>query len=136
MAIIRLACRHIHSEESKRDRYVVRAVLLDADTLGRSPKRDNEILTLARDEGLHLIWQRPCHEAFLLRHLPSCQHDRPPAGEAMNRLQKAWPGYRKGMPAMELRTRIGGAEVRQACAVESELHAFLTEIGFDPACPW
>jgi hypothetical protein len=51
----------------------VRAVLLDTDRRGQAPQRDMRMVELAQRTRLRLIWQEPCHEAFLLRHLEGCQ---------------------------------------------------------------
>ncbi len=130
LAMIQRACRCAEFEEGKHGRFEVRAILLDADVRGRSPDRDAEAVVLARTHRMRLIWQDPNHEAFLLRHLPGCRNDRPPAGDAMGRLQKEWPTYRKGLSRMDLALRIRCQDVKQVCGVEPDLCAFLAEIGF------
>ncbi len=132
LALVELAQRLITERERKRDApYVVRAVLLDADRLGRAPERDARIREIAAVAKLRLIWQHPCHEALLLRHLENCRDLRPPTTEeAALQLTRRWPEYVKGLPAMRLAQRIGEKEVMQALQVELELAAFLTDIGF------
>jgi hypothetical protein len=110
---------------------MARAALLDFDRLGEAPERDARIDGLAASRGLKLIWQRPCHEALLLRHLEGCR-DRRPATPALGiaELARYWPGYAKGLSATRLAERINEIAVRQALGVEPELADFLASIGF------
>lgn len=47
-----------------------RFILLDEDQAIRDPDRARAARSTAESNGIHLVWQRPCFEAFLLRHLP------------------------------------------------------------------
>jgi hypothetical protein len=106
-------------------------MVMDADKLGNVPARDARLKEIAGGARLRIIWEHPCHEAFLLRHLQGCKDQRPQTSAlAMSALRHHWPEYTKGMPATRLADRIGDAEVRQAQAVEPELAAFLADIGF------
>jgi hypothetical protein len=79
---------------------------------------------------LQLIWQRPCHEAVLLRHLDGCSQQRPPSTAlAGQRLANRWPGYAKAMPAVRLAERLDRVAITRASAVEPELAVLLREIG-------
>jgi hypothetical protein len=131
LALVELALRLIAEGGSKRGAYAIQAVLLDADKLGQAPERDRQMREVAATANLRLIWQRPCHEALLLRHLENCHDQRPPtAKEAIQRLTRHWPNYVKGLSAIKLAQRIDASAVRQAALVEPELHEFLDEIGF------
>lgn len=111
--------------------FSARAVLLDADRLGESPDRDSRIQPLADREGFLLIWQRPCHEALLLHHLPCCQTLKPSDSEAARiALEQRWPQYSKPMSSRKLAQRIGLAEVQAAASVEAELSVLLSLLGF------
>lgn len=119
--------------KGKRDRvaYAACAVLLDADTQRQSPSNTAEAEALARRHGLRLVWQEPCHEAILLRHLPGCDMRRPPTtAQALADLRRAWPDYRKGLNADALGRMIDGAAVLRAAASDPGLQAFLADIGF------
>lgn len=110
------------------------AVLIDSDTQGRVPARDARAAALARTIGLRIIWQSPCHEGLLLRHLAGCEALRPPdVRQAEAELLKRWPNYRKGMPAARLATVFGVTDVIRAARDEPDLRAFLAEIDF-PDC--
>lgn len=111
--------------------YVYRAVLLDRDQYGLSPQRDQGIQALVVAGRLNLIWQRPCHEGFLLRHVPACSTHQPAtAAEAMARLKARWSDYEKAMPARYLATKITLDALRSLCLVETELDAFLKAIRY------
>ena len=91
---------------------------------------------LAGDHGIKLIWQAPCHEALLLRHLPGRASDRPPTSKlAQSALKAVWPEYEKPMSPASLSKRIDLAGLRRAAAVEPGLKEFLSDIGLDPAKP-
>ncbi len=129
--MIKRAAQLIAEIEKRRERFAVKAVLLDRG----APDKQQEATRLSRKCGIeHLIWQDPDHEAFLLRHLPQCRDLRPPTGDTIQALSLRWPGYHKGMTADELAARIDHVGLRQACAVEPDLREFLRAVSlFDPA---
>ncbi len=134
LALVELAVRRIVEKESKRGAFSHRAILLDSDKFGMTPERDRRVAQLAEENGLALIWQRPCHEAFLLRHFDGYEPRRPATSElAMVALRRLWPEYRKGMPAIQLSSRIDLAGIRRASDVEVEFSEFLDRIGFGTA---
>jgi hypothetical protein len=131
LALIELAIRRVRERTLRNGAYTEMAVLLDADTRGISRERDSRAIDMADKEGLRLVWQEPCHEAFLLRHLQGCQMLRPmTSASAMDELRRRWPQYRKALPAMRLADRIDEDAVRRAAAVEGVLKDFLAEIDF------
>ena len=133
LALVERAIMELDQGVARRSVYVAKAVLLDADRRGQSPARDAQATTLAGQHGLSLIWQQPCHEAFLLRHLPGCDSLRPPTSDrAAQELQRRWPDYRKGLPAIGLARRIDAAGVWRAAAGETALLELLVAIRFDP----
>jgi hypothetical protein len=111
-----------------------RFVLVDNDQAARAPQRAERAITLARENNIHIMWQRPCFEAFLLRHLPGRAAHRPPTSQAaLNSLRQAWAEYRKPMSRLELSKRIDLEAIRRAAAVEPEFDAMLRQIGLiDP----
>lgn len=125
-ALIERAAQIIAQDEARREAFEIKAVLLD---LG-SPQINARAVARAAHHGIHhLIWQSPDHEGLLLRHLQGCQQHRPPRGASMAALVAQWPEYEKPMSAQQLATRITLERVRQACAVEAELRAFLAATG-------
>ncbi len=130
LALVRLAIRRIEEKEAKRGRFAFRAVLLDRDKVGSKPERDAQIEQLSRQSRLHLIWQEPCHEGFLLRHLEDQQTSRPVTSDlALRALKAVWVEYEKAMPAIHLASQIDLQAIRRASSVEAGLAAFLTQIG-------
>lgn len=132
LALVEMACRKIAYNERNRDiRYSVRAILLDSDKLGQSPARDQNMVRIAQAAGLHLLWQEPCHEALLLRHLEGCQTLRPQSpAAALDELMRRWPDFSKGSSADQLSIRIGAQQIAAAASVEPSLREFLRAIGF------
>lgn len=113
--------------------YIFRAVLLDRDQYGLCPERDTEIQRLVTAGKLHLIWQNPCHEGFLLRHIAGYQRHQPPTAiDAMARLKARWPDYEKAMPYRYLATKISVDDLRRVCTIETELRTFLQAIRYFP----
>ena len=132
LALIQRAQRRLADSKRRGEPpYLHRAVLLDNDNLDPSSGRAQELRALANELQIHLIWQSPCHEAFLLRHIGGCHRLRPPSTSlALSQLQQRWPGYEKGLSALQLAQRIGAEEIRRASHVEPDLAEFLRQIGF------
>lgn len=115
--------------ESQRGRgeFIEKYIILDEDMVGRAQARDQRVRREADVAGFRLIWQRPCHEALLLRHLPRCQRRRPQSTAlALEALRREWPAYQKNSSAIELAERIDVEGLRRAAAVESELSHLLS----------
>lgn len=126
LELVRRAAGKIAEIERKRVPFGCKAVLLD---YGDSSKNAGAV-KLAQECGIeHLVWQYPDHEALLLRHLDGCRDLKPPKGNSLATLRRHWPEYQKASTALRLAERITLAQIRQACAVEPELSAFLTAIG-------
>jgi hypothetical protein len=133
LALVQLAIAKIREDERKRGSFSIKAVLLDQDKLGQTPERDQVLYVEAARSNLQLIWQGPCHEALLLRHLPGCQNLRPATTLlAQQELMRRWPEYRKPMSAIRLASRIGFDEVTAACGAEPSLCDFLRQCGLLP----
>ena len=110
--------------------YLVKAVMLDSDKLGRSTDRDNKIRPLAADHDVKLLYSAPNFEAFLLRHFPGCESKMPPANTSLSELEKVWPEYYKGINARSIYKKLGEDVLMQTCMVEDSLRDFLISIGF------
>jgi hypothetical protein len=132
LALVERADLHIRLKHDQGyEPYVHRALLLDSDRLGQKKSRDNEAIQLALKSQIRLIWQGPCHEAFLLRHIDGCSALRPQSSQdAMRQLLQKWPNYKKGLSMLRLNERIDIDAVFRAVAVEPELANFLKELGF------
>ncbi|WP_316159446.1 hypothetical protein [Bradyrhizobium sp. SZCCHNRI3042] len=126
-ALVLRALQRITDLERRRDTFAAKVLLLDRGTAQKNQAAE----ALARQNGINLIWQEPDFEAFLLHHLPGCQKLRPPPGESMPALLRHWPGYQKGMPALQLAKRITLTEIRLAATVEPGLHELLKKLGLN-----
>ena len=115
--------------------YLIIAIMLDSDKLGRSTDRDNKIRPLVSGSKIKLIYSNPNFEAFLLRHFPGYENKRPPADMALSELEKVWPAYYKGIDARSIYKKLGENGLLRACTVEDSLRDFLTRIGFGGIFP-
>jgi hypothetical protein len=133
LAIVEAAVQKEQEQARKHGSFAVRVIFLDRDKVGGAQIRDAKIPARVAAASFHLVWQRPCFEALLLRHLPNCQALRPPT-TALSQvaIQQQWPQYRKPMSQLQLAARIGANEIRSAATVEPDLATFLTLIGFLP----
>jgi len=123
----------IAGRERRRARFRLKAILLDSDQIAAVPRQIAEAKRLASQYDIRLIWQQPCHEALLLRHMPNFSDRRPPTSQvAEQQLKRIWPQYEKPMARTILAERIDHAAVRRAAAVEPDLRAFLEWIGLMP----
>ena len=116
--------------ERTRELYDEKYLLIDRDTLGNSPQRDQEMQVILDHIDARVVWQDPTHEALILRHLPGCGTRRPASTQvAIRQLRQQWPEYEKPMSALQLASRIGLEGLRQAARVEDDLRDLLASIG-------
>ena len=116
--------------EERRGAPAERFALLDFDQALRDPQRADRARKLASDNRIEIVWQRPCFEAVLLRHLKGKAGHRPPDTQTAARaLEKEWPEYRKPMMRSNLARRIDRDAVLRAAGVEAELRLLLQCIG-------
>jgi len=110
-----------------------RFVFLDNDRNALIPERVKLAETLAQQNNITIIWQEPCFEAVLLRHLPALQGNRPPDTQAaLQALTRAWPNYQKPMSSASLMQRIDRAAISRIATVEPDLQALFTLVGLYP----
>jgi hypothetical protein len=132
LAIVELAVKRLSQGRRKQTDYAAHFVMLDRDKWGQAPARDAQVAGVAARAGLLLIWQDPCHEAMLLRHLEGCDTRRPPNTTiAQADLRQLWAGYSKPMDGAGLSRRLDHAAVLRAIAVEPGLALMINTIGLD-----
>lgn len=125
MAVGRLA-RLQRTRTAPRERFV----LLDSDQVSHEPQRAEQARQMASENHIVIVWQSPCHEALLLRHLLGLADHRPPDTRGAElALTREWPDYRKPMSAANLARRLDGDAVARAARVEPELRALLLCLG-------
>lgn len=132
LAIVQLAVKRLSQGRRKQTVFAAKFVMLDRDKWGQAPARDAQIAGVAARAGLSLIWQDPCHEAVLLRHLEACAAQRPrTTALAEAALWQRWQDYAKPMDGAGLARRLDHAAVRRAIAVEPELGLMIEVIGLN-----
>lgn len=131
LALVEAAQKMLRRERGfARDPFVGKFLILDSDLQGRSPDRDRACLSFADDLGITLIWQRPCHEALLLRHLAGFEQRLPPTTrESEDQLRAHWPQYVKNFGRDRLGERIDVDALIRVRSFEPELTELLVLIG-------
>lgn len=132
LALIERCGEHLAQNHRKhRVPYAHLALLLDSDQRGVNKGRDRTALAMARELGVSLIWQDPCHEAFLLRHFEGKANVRIASNnDAMSKLLAVWGAYQKGLSAQRLLRLIEHPHVLRAAQAVPEYGVFLREIGY------
>ena len=127
---IEMAALRLKMLQRRRGAPQERFALLDFDQAERDPQRAVRAGNLAAANEIKILWQRPCFEAMLLRHLTGKTGNRPPDTlGAISDLEKEWPSYRKPMTRTNLAKQIDLASVLRAASVEPDLTVLLSCIG-------
>jgi len=114
-------------------RFLGKFALLDTDQRERDPDRGGKAQVLADKLGIKIIWQVPCHEGFLLRHVERAAVRKAATSiEVLHRLRRHWKAYEKGMPAAQLRRLIDLEAVRKARPFVTGLDELLWAAGLLP----
>ena len=130
LARIEMAVGRITRLKRTRETFAARFAFVDEDQAERDPVRAGLARSLAEENDIKIIWQRPCFEAVLLRHLPERATHRPPSSpNALRALVREWPDYEKPLGRVALARRIDLNGVLRAAAVEPELAALLRVLG-------
>jgi hypothetical protein len=127
---IQRAALRLKKLKSRRIAPAERFALLDFDQAERDPQRAERARIVAAENNIAILWQRPCFEAVLLRHLDGKAANRPPDSlTAIRALEREWPEYRKPMTRAQLARRIDREAVLRAAVVEADLQTLLRCIG-------
>jgi len=130
LARIDMAVRRLAHLRRTREVPKERFVLLDFDQAERDPQRADRAQRMAVENEIIIVWQRPCFEAVLLRHLDGRTQHRPPdTPEAGKALKRDWPEYKKPMSRSTLARRLDRAAVLRAAIVDSELEILIRCLG-------
>lgn len=131
LARVKRAVQEIVKLKKHRTRPAHCFIFLDHDQADRDPIGARSAIEEATRHRIQLIWQRPCFEAMLLRHLPQQGNRRPTdSASAMTALTSLWPNYKKGLPRAALASKLTWQSVIQAAQAEVDLHHFLRTLGF------
>jgi hypothetical protein len=130
LARIEMAVRRIHWQSQRRTAPADSFLFLDEDQAERDRQRAERARRLAAENKISIIWQRPCFEAVLLRHLVGRAAHRPPdIQRAVRELEREWPGHKKPLERAALAQRLDRDAVLRAAAVGPELAALLRLLG-------
>lgn len=107
-------------------------LFLDRDLAVNSQKEIDRAVQIAKENFFGIIWQRNCHECFLLKHLSRTERLKPSTANACEvTLRGVWPAYRKGMNATEYERHLSRDHLARARGNLPELDAFLNDIGWN-----
>jgi hypothetical protein len=133
---VQKAAARIDHLRRRRGTFTEKFILLDSDQQAENPQRTAQARALAARLDITLVWQGPCHEAMLLRHLPGRAANRPPTSQAAHQsLANEWPEYVKPMARVDLIRRLDLAAARRAAEVEPGLMELLRAIGLAGEVP-
>lgn len=125
------ALRRATQKERAKAAFASKFLIIDDDQCQLDANRAQRAKALAARSDLIIIWQRPCHEGFLLRHIAGHQHDDPQTcAFADQALTTVWPEYAKPMEKRDLARRLDSHSLDRAVAVEPEFAVFLAAIGW------
>ncbi len=129
-ALIQSAIKEMRQRERRRIPYFYKVVLIDIDRLDGNDHAKRSLERTASENGMNIIWQIPCHEATLLRHLENCEQLCPATTAiAHSELKRRWPEYQKPMSRTQLHKRLDLAGVRRVAAVDDGLQRLLARLG-------
>lgn len=130
LARVERAIARLERLRGRRTPFAHKFILLDSDQLQLNRGRADRARREAQAAGLTMIWQDPCHEALLLRHLEGRADRRPMTSpDALQALQRDWADYRKPMTRHDLRQRLDLEAVRRAGVGNSDLARLLEVLG-------
>ncbi len=124
------AQKEIQKHARNRVKFRYAALLMDSDQIdGISGMRELLSAEAAICE-IGIIWQTPCHEAFLLNHFDGFMSSAPPTSVLAEReLRQVWPEYSKPMTRQQLRRRITFTNALRLSASHPTFAALLQNIG-------
>ena len=116
-------------ERNRSVKFSLKVVMLDTDTVDDNPAEKVNVDRAADDAGIRIIWQSPCHEAFLLRHFQGHERDAPITSSlALLALLRVWPGYKKAMSSLHLAKQIKVDNLRLSASVQPDFLELLKHI--------
>ncbi len=127
---VREAIRRIKQKESGREPFRACFILLDSDQAGADQRKADLAMQLAHDSGVRLVWQRPCHEGFLLRHFAGHENDLPASSALADQaLRNVWPNYAKPMDKRDLSRRLSKQDIVRAANNDPAFADMLSAFG-------
>ena len=132
VSVVEEAIRYLARHSAKR--YIGdRLVLLDQDRIEPDLKAGRDAQAVASGWNLTILYLAPNLEGVLFRLHSGCERRRVTAGDAIAKLQKVWPEYRKPPTADQLSRRFTLSDVRRAARHDEELQKLLAILGLGPS---
>lgn len=126
LARVKKAVQEITRRNQRRAEFQYRALLMDDDQIAGDHQRRQQVHALAAQNNISIIWQTPCHEAFLLRHFEGRLTASPPdSATSQANLLQVWPGYAKPMSRLEVSRNIYLEGVQRVSGNHPEFAALL-----------
>lgn len=114
--------------KGKKGGYKEKLILMDNDIYQQySPSAQSDFNSKLTKKKFGIIWQKPDHEGFLIRHFPNSVS--PISGHSMDQLQKFWPNYHKNMLVRDIEKKLDISCVKRASNFFPEFKKFLNTIG-------
>ena len=124
------AKKEIDKRARNRTKFRHMAILIDSDEIDGFPNQLRELEALAETLRITIIWQTPCHEAFLLNHFEGHINNSPPTAMlAEQHLRRVWPNYQKPMSRQKLHQNIVVGDAIRLAAKHPSFAEFLKNIG-------
>lgn len=123
---VKRAVKEIARRSQRRAEFAYRAILMDDDQIVGDVRLQRQVERLATQNRISIIWQSPCHEAFLLRHFDGRLNAKPPdtVGSASS-LRQVWPDYVKPASRREISQRLDFPSVERVAGQNRELAELL-----------
>ena len=107
-------------------------LFLDRDLAVNSQEELDRAVEIAERHSFGVVWQRICHECFLLKHFSQTERRNPSTANGCGRaLLGVWPAYQKGMDATAYERQLSLDHLARARGNLPDLDAFLTDIGWN-----
>ena len=129
MARITRARKEIAKRVGRRTKFSAQFVLMEIDQVESHGLNLASIEKAAAEQDIKIVWQTPCHEGLLLRHLAPNQTAPVTSDATIRELKKRWPAYDKPLTRAQLAKLLDVDQVLAAAAQEPALTVLLTEIG-------
>lgn len=124
------AIRRVKQKEHSRESFKAKFILLDSDQAEEHRQKAEQARQLAERNGIVLVWQRPCHEGFLLRHFSGHETDLPANAKlARQALLKVWGNYSKPMDKRDLCRRLTLEDIARVSNGNTAFASFLDQLG-------
>ena len=131
-AIAEGAVRFLRRGDGGPRTYLGKYLFLDRDPSVNSRQELARAVQIAEKHLFGVVWQRICHEGFLLKHFSETEYRNPTNAKACETaLFGVWPDYRKGLDAIGYESRLTLDHLARARGNLPDLDFFLNEIGWN-----